>query len=146
MKCPFCHKDTIIVVNSRQAKHNSVWRRRKCLSCNETYTTTEVFSVDALFVVKRNLSRKRFVYEKLFTSILNAVIGGKIRDQGDDAAKAKRMCAVIIEKIIALNSKYIATKEIVRFAYEALAKEDSFYATRYAMYSDFRLRVIKKGK
>ncbi len=145
MKCPFCKSLKTDVINSRKTNDElGVWRRRKCLKCGEIYTTTEYFSHDSLFVVKRNLVRKKFVYEKLFVSIFNAVIGGKIRDQGDDAAKAKRLTREIIDEIMKLKSKYISTKEIVSFAYKILEKENHFFANRYAIYSEFRLGVIKK--
>lgn len=147
MKCPFCKSSKTDVINSRKTSdQRGVWRRRKCLKCKEIYTTTEYFSHDSLFVVKRNLVRKKFVYEKLFVSIFNAVIGGKIRDQGDDAARAKRLTGEIIDEIIKLRSKYVATKEIVTFAYKVLEKENSFFATRYAVYSEFRLKVVDKIK
>ena len=145
MKCPFCKSSKTDVVNSRKTSDSrGVWRRRKCLKCGEIYTTTEYFSHDSLFVVKRNLIRRKFVYEKLFVSIFNAVLGGKIRDQGDDATRAKRLTREIIDEIIKLQSKYVSTKEIVSFAYKILEKENPFFATRYAMYSEFRLSVIKK--
>lgn len=144
MKCPFCKSSKTDVINSRKTSDGvGVWRRRKCLKCEEIYTTTEYFSHDSLFVVKRNLVRKKFVYEKLFVSIFNAVIGGKIRDQGDDASKAKRLTREIINEIIKLRSKYVSTKEIVSFSYKILEKENPFFATRYAMYSEFRLGIIK---
>lgn len=147
MKCPFCKSIKTDVINSRKTNDEvGVWRRRKCLKCGEIYTTTEYFSHDSLFVVKRNLVRKKFVYEKLFVSIFNAVIGGKIRDQGDDAAKAKRLTREIINEIMKLRSKYISTKEIVSFAYRILEKENQFFANRYAIYSEFRLGVIKKAQ
>ncbi len=147
MKCPFCKSIKTEVINSRKTTDEvGVWRRRKCLKCGEIYTTTEYFSHDSLFVVKRNLVRKKFVYEKLFVSIFNAVIGGKIRDQGDDAAKAKRLTREIIDEIMKLRSKYVSTKEIVSFAYKILEKENPFFANRYAIYSEFRLGVIKKAQ
>lgn len=145
MKCPFCKSSKTDVINSRKTSDGvGVWRRRKCLKCCEIYTTTEYFSHDSLFVVKRNLIRKKFVYEKLFVSIFNAIIGGKIRDQGDDASMAKRLTREIIDEIIKLKSKYVSTKEIIYFAYKVLEKENPFFATRYAMYSEFRLGVIEK--
>ncbi len=147
MNCPFCNSSKTDVINSRKTSDgDGVWRRRKCLKCCEVYTTTEYFSHDSLFVVKRNLVRKKFVYEKLFASIFNAVIGGKIRDQGDDAARAKRLTGEIIGEIIKLRSKYVATKEIVAFAYKVLEKENHFFATRYAMYSEFRAKVVFGNK
>lgn len=148
MKCPFCNtlkkQSKTDVINSRKGKSgDEVWRRRQCLTCNEVFTTTEHFSYDSLFVIKRNLTRKRFVYEKLFVSILNAISTGKGRDQGDDAVYAKNITHHVIEKLFEIKSKYISTKDILRATHSCLEKEDSFYALRYAMYSKYRLKVLK---
>lgn len=149
MKCRFCESAGITsrtdVVNSRKGKGGKeVWRRRLCTSCGEVFTTMETFSYDSLFVVKRTMVRKRFVYEKLFVSILNAISAGKGKDQGDDAMKAKHLTEEVIESLLTLHSKIIASKEIIHATHKVLEKEDAFYALRYAMYSTYRAKVLKK--
>lgn len=152
MKCPFCEsaskqtgkQSKTDVINSRKGKDGEeVWRRRQCLVCQEVFTTTERFSYDSLFVVKRNLSRKRFVYEKLLASILNAISAGKGRDQGDDAMLAKRLTHESIQKLFSLKSKYISTKDIMRATHAVLEKQDAFFALRYMMYSTYRMKVLQ---
>ncbi len=134
------------MINSRPGKGgDEVWRRRECLTCHEIFTTSEQFSYDSIFVVKRNLTRKRFVYEKLFASILVAVGAGKGRDQGDDAMKAKRITKVIISRLFLIKSKYISTKDIMHATHTVLEQEDAFFALRYAMYSKYRLKVLKNA-
>jgi transcriptional repressor NrdR len=147
MKCVFCGTGETEVVNSRKGKGESeVWRRRKCETCREIFTTSETFSYDSLFVIKRNLSRRRFVYEKLFASILVAITGGKGSDMGDDAVKAKMVARQIIQDLFLLKSKYVSTKDIIRAAYAALYKENEFFARKYAMYSEYRLRTVQGKK
>jgi transcriptional regulator NrdR family protein len=147
MRCPYCEKSETDVVNSRKGKSGQdVWRRRSCLSCKEIFTTTEGFSYDSLFVVKRNLTRKKFVYEKLFTSILMAVIGGKGTDMGDAAVMAKNITKKVIEDIFLLKSKYVSTKEIIQYSYHQLSLENDFFAHKYATYSPYRLYVIQGKK
>ncbi len=41
MKCPKCGGDTT-VFNTRPRPNNTVWRRRKCLDCDERTTTREM--------------------------------------------------------------------------------------------------------
>lgn len=145
MKCVFCNHKGTDVINSRKGKGGSdVWRRRKCLSCKEVFTTEEVPAYTSFFVVKRNLTRKRFVYEKLFASILYAVSGGKDRDMGTDALLARDITKEVIKKLMTFSSKYISTKEIIIDTYKALHKKDTFFASRYAMYSAHRMKVIEK--
>lgn len=147
MKCPFCTKlhkkvDTE-VINSRKGKSDQeVWRRRKCLYCNEIFTTTETFSYDSWFVVKRNLTRKRFIYEKLFSSILHSTEGGKGSDRGDEALYAKKVTKMVIDEIFNFKNSYFSTKDIIRITHSILVKEDQFFAQRYAMYSAYRLKTI----
>lgn len=147
MKCVFCSKGETDVINSRKGKGEfEVWRRRKCLTCGEVFTTSETFSYDSLFVVKRNLIRRRFVYEKLFASILVAITGGKGSDMGDDAVRAKGVARRVIGRLLLHNSKYVSTKDIIRAAYDELAKEHEFFARKYAMYSEFRMKTVQGRK
>lgn len=147
MNCPFCKKGKTEVINSRKGKgDHEVWRRRECSKCGEVFTTDESFSYDSWFVVKRNLTRKRFVYEKVFVSILNAISAGKGKDQGDDAMLAKKIVGEVVEKLFEFKSKYVSTKDIIRVSHERLQKEDSFFALRYAMYSEYRMKVLQAKK
>ena len=144
MKCSYCRKGKTEVINSRKGKSDhEVWRRRKCPKCNEVFTTKEVFSYDSWFVVKRNLTRKRFLYEKLFVSVLNAISTGKGRDQGDDALSAKKLTEVVLFRLFELKSKYFSTKDVIRITHAVLEKENTFFALRYAMYSKYRSQTIK---
>jgi transcriptional repressor NrdR len=149
MKCIFCKQSETDVINSRKGKgEHEVWRRRKCLSCKEVFTTSENFAYDSLFVVKRNMTRKRFVYEKLFTSILDAVSGGKGHDRGDDAVLAKKIIKQVVADLFKHASKYLSSQDIIRSVYGLLEKEDAFFALKYASYSAYRLATVqgKKGK
>jgi transcriptional regulator NrdR family protein len=144
MKCPYCKKNKTEVVNSRSAKGGEeVWRRRLCPVCKEVFTTREQVSASAWMVVKRNLSRRRFVYEKLYASLLAAVGNGKHRDQGDDALLAKRLAEEVLVDLRTIQSKYISTKDIIRACYKALLEEDQFFALRYKMYASYRTQVLK---
>jgi transcriptional repressor NrdR len=144
MKCPYCKKGDTEVANSRKGKGDtSVWRRRKCLKCKEVFTTNEVFSYDSLFVIKRNLTRRRFVYEKLLASILMSITGGKGSDMGDDALKARDIAHKVIEDLFLLKSKYVSTKDIIHATHKELEKVHEFFARKYAMYSEYRMKVLK---
>jgi transcriptional repressor NrdR len=151
MKCSFCESVGKVsktdVINSRQGKGGKeVWRRRQCLSCKGIFTTTECFSYGNIFVVKRNLIRKRFVYEKLFTSIVDAVTGGKGSDRGDEAVLAKEVVQKVLKKLLSFESNYISSKDIIRATYEVLVTKNQFFAMRYMTYSDFRLQTLSVSK
>lgn len=57
---------------------------------------------------------------------------------------AKRLTKESIQKLFSIKSKYISTKDILRATHSVLEKEDTFFALRYAMYSAYRMKVLKQ--
>ena len=144
MKCIYCEHKQTSVVNSRKGKgQEDVWRRRSCEGCKQVFTTSESFSYDSLFVVKRNLTRKRFMYEKLFASILMSTLGEKDTDMGDMATFSKQITEKVVKDLFLFNSKYVSTKDIIKSTYHQLSLSNDFFAKKYAMYSRYRLYVIQ---
>jgi len=144
MKCIYCANRKTEVINSRGIKGGTLtWRRRRCPNCAKIFTTKESGIADNLFVIKRNGSRQRFIYEKLFVSIFTVVNAGKYRDNGNDAKLAKKISARILKKLFAAaEGKDIKSKILIALAYDELKKVHRSYADRYITYSDYRLKVI----
>lgn len=144
MKCIYCKRKKTQVVNSREIKKGLMtWRRRLCTNCGNIFTTKESAVADNLFVLKRNNSKQRFVYEKLFASVFVSVNNRKNSDNGDDAKLTKRIVESIIEKVFSNSrNKTISSKTIVQVIYKELKKIDRSYADRYASYSNFRLKTL----
>ena len=114
----------------------------KNLTRVKIFTTKESAIADNLFVIKRNGSRQRFVYEKLFTSIFVVINARKNRDNGDDAKNSKMVADKIIVRMFSThNKKEILSKTIVELAYKELKKLSTAYADSYIAYSDYRFRV-----
>ena len=73
MKCPYCNHERDKVVDSRSCKDGrAVRRRRKCLNCDQRYTTYEYVETVPLSVVKKDNSREPFDRQKVLNGILNA--------------------------------------------------------------------------
>lgn len=73
MVCPFCDQAKTSVVNSRWTRRNNqVWRRRRCESCNRTFTTREVPQLSFLRVKKREGHLEEYVRSKLLVSLLRS--------------------------------------------------------------------------
>lgn len=144
MKCIYCtHKNTE-VVNTRQTPSNKVWRRRKCPTCKEIFTTQEEASLHSFFVIKRNFSKQRFVYEKLFVSLLLSILDGKESDRGDVALYTKKIIDEIMKKYIQENkSKNFTSKEIIIRVFMRLSKENKMWGLRYGLYSVYRKKVLE---
>jgi len=143
MKCIYCNQEKSEVINSRGIKGNSmVWRRRSCLNCKKIFTTKESPIADNLFVLKRNGSRQRFIYEKIFTSIFKVINTGKNRDSGDDAKLAKKISEHVIEKLFSIsNNRVVSSKSIIELVYKELKKINLSFADIYIAYSDYRIGV-----
>ncbi len=147
MKCVYCLQKKTEVANSREIKGGLItWRRRYCPSCKKVFTTKESAMADNLFVLKRNGSRQRFVYEKLFVSIFTVINIGKNKDNGNDAKLAKKISQKIMKKLFAASlNKNIASKTIIELACAELKKTGAAYADRYISYSDYRIKIAASG-
>lgn len=152
MKCTHCSssrglsKKQTEVINSRLSGDGfSVWRRRKCLTCGYVFTTKESYDYESLFVTKRNGARKRFVYEKLFASVLFSVFGGKHGDVGDASLLAKEVTEGVIGKILEKRTRDISSQDIILLTYEELMKCSKFFADKYCFYSEFRMGVVRRS-
>ena len=149
MKCTYCLNKKTEVINSRPMGDGlTTWRRRECPNCGRVFTTRESAKADNLFVIKRNGQRQRFLYEKLFVSIFAAIFVGKNADSGDAAKRAKKIAERVIRKIYASpdGKNAIATSAMIVLVFQELKKIGSSYASQYAHYSDYRLKVALKEK
>lgn len=143
MKCIYCTHKKTEVTNSREIKNGLMtWRRRLCQNCKKIFTTKESAVADNLFVIKRNGSRQRFIYEKLFSSIFVVINARKNRDNGEDAKNTKRVAEKITARMFSVsNQKEILSKTIVELVYKELKKVSTAYADSYISYSDYRFRI-----
>ncbi|MEJ2347889.1 MAG: hypothetical protein P8Y17_01655 [Patescibacteria group bacterium] len=92
MHCPFCGSSQIMVTNSRPTKGDSqIWRRRKCLDCQENFTTYERMNLSHLIVVKKSGKKEKFQRAKLYASIYHSMIDRKNFDKGEASQFAEKI-------------------------------------------------------
>lgn len=94
MKCPFCRAETTDVFNTRPTKFGTqIWRRRRCLSCHESFTTYEAADLGFIKVIKKTGRKERYSRAKLFSGIYGAFLemSGKqnVVDAVTDTIEAK---------------------------------------------------------
>jgi transcriptional regulator NrdR family protein len=144
MKCIYCQQRGTAVTNSRAIAHDTIiWRRRHCDSCGKTFTTRETSVGDNLFVIKRNGSRERFVYEKFFASIYAVIRTGKNSDSGDSAKMAKEITHTVLEQVFKENrGKEVRTSKIIELSYKELRKISRSFAFAYGTYSEYRSKRL----
>ena len=81
MHCPFCLRKTTQVTNSRDTHEGrQTWRRRKCVYCNEVFTTYEVIDLSYVVVIKKTGQTEIFDRMKLFSGIYGATVGLRIEN------------------------------------------------------------------
>ncbi len=135
MKCPFCHNEEMIVLNSRKtSKGYATWRRKRCVRCLEIFTTYEEINLKYIIVVKRDFSKQRFSHHKLYGSILNAFLKIKGIDTGDMAQKAKKHTKKVEEQIVQKKLKEISTKEIFEITVKILSEKNLDATMNYFSY------------
>lgn len=144
MKCIYCRSQKTQVTNSRVLHQDrGTWRRRRCLACGLVFTTRETALADNLFVIKKNKQRQRFMYEKLFTSVLSVLNTKKGSDNGTNAKKSKEITETVIRSILReqLGVRDITTQKLIVTVYHELKRQSQALAQHYIYYSEFRLQV-----
>lgn len=145
MVCPFClHKKTS-VYNSRQtAKLNATWRRRRCESCDRTFTTRESSDPESILQVGTVKRSKPYSRAKLTISILSVC-----DHRTDHGEAAYWLCDTIEQKLYrqAAGTNNTVTKHhITNEVLDVLKRFDAGayvkYLTRYSPNLD--ARTLKK--
>jgi transcriptional repressor NrdR len=127
MKCPYCRSETTDVFNSRPTRFGSqIWRRRRCLSCRESFTTYEAVDLSFIEVTKTSRRHEGYSRAKLYASIYAAFldVDGKqgVIDAVTDTVEAKLLdshtspiASKAIAEIVLQTLKHFNTAAFVRY-------------------------------
>ncbi|HSA05902.1 MAG TPA: transcriptional regulator NrdR [Candidatus Gastranaerophilales bacterium] len=75
MNCPFCSYDKTKVLESRlSCEKTSIRRRRECELCLKRFTTYERVENSSLIVIKKDMTKEKFLREKVLKSMSDACI------------------------------------------------------------------------
>jgi transcriptional repressor NrdR len=138
MKCPYCRQDTTEIYNSRTTRFGTqTWRRRRCLSCHESFTTYEAPDLGFLKVVKKSGKKERYSRAKLYSGIYGAFLSIPRKETTVDAVtdtveaklldtKKRELRSDDIARIVLSTLKHFNTAAFVRFlAYSADLSSDA---------------------
>src|SRR6266568_3130278 len=132
MVCPFClHKKTEVYNSRKTTRLNRLWRRRRCLGCNQEFTTYELIDIGHIIRVGNDTKKTvPFSKSKLLLDL------AKVCDHRQDDA-AYWLAETIEQKLLQLGSKTegIITKTDIR-AY-CLATLKLFDATAFVKYLSY---------
>jgi len=127
MKCPYCRADTTEVYNSRTTKFaTQIWRRRRCQTCHEAFTTYESPDLGFLRVIKKSGKKQRYSRAKLYSVIYGAFLSIPSKEATVDAvtdtveakildAKRREIAAEDIARIVLTTLKHFNTAAFMRF-------------------------------
>lgn len=131
MVCIYCSSETQVTNSRHQKRLNNVWRRRKCLSCGQVFTTTEAASLDrSLLFIDSNQKPHPFVQELLFLSLYNS-----LRHRNNALDEATHLCKSIIGRLLPLIvDGQLQRSDVIKTSCEVLKRFDGPAAVSYLAY------------
>jgi transcriptional repressor NrdR len=137
MKCPFCRSNQTEVYNTRATKSgNQLWRRRRCLSCHEAFTTYEAADLGFLRIRDQNVSRGSYSRARLYAGVASAFdMNGTAPDTID------ALTDTVESKLLELKTRSLDTSQIAATILTTLKHYDTAAFLRYlAGHAELRSR------
>lgn len=131
MVCLYCGHDTQVVNSRPQKRTNSIWRRRKCVSCGNITTSIESIDYSQALRVRRTISGSSILapFER---DLLLLSIHDSLRHRPTAPADATALTTTIITRLHPLIEHAIIEREhIIAVAADVLEKFDPVAATHY---------------
>lgn len=118
-------------MNSRHQKRtNSVWRRRKCLSCGAVFTTLEAVDASQALSVRNQRRYEPFYRDTLLLSVYES-----LRHRKTAITDATALTGTILGRLYPhVQEAVIDRDEIVKATQETLNRFDKAAATSYAAF------------
>ena len=135
MRCPFCKKDQIKVLDTREVKNGwETRRRRECLHCGARFTTYERIEVRPLLVVKKNGEREPYDREKIVKGLLKACEKRPVSAQEIETA-----ADAVETRLFESGNREVRSLTIGELVMAELRRIDKVSYVRFAsVYKDFR--------
>lgn len=134
MRCPYCNEDNTQVVDTRENEEgDTVRRRRRCLGCDNRFTTYERVELQLPLVVKKNGSRVDYSRDKLKSSMMLALRKRPVSTESVELALDR-----IGEKLMQLAEREVPSDRIGELVMRELKKLDKIAYVRFAsVYRNF---------
>lgn len=130
MKCPYCRSIDTEVYNSRVTRHaTQIWRRRRCQTCHEAFTTYETPDLGFLKVKKKSGLKQRYSRAKLYSGIYGAFLSIPQKETTVDAVTDAVEAALLDTK-----RRELSTSEIAAIVLSALKQANLAAFMRFLAY------------
>lgn len=130
MVCIYCSNETRVINSRPQKRLNRVWRRRTCMTCGTTFTSSEAIDLRGSITV-RDISRLQpFQRDKLFMSIHDS-----LKHRKTALSDATSLTDTVISKLYPLMRDAILDKsDIIKITIGILSRFDKAAATMYGAF------------
>ncbi len=135
MKCPYCKENDNRVIDTRDVSDGlSIWRRRKCSSCDSRFTTYERIEESPRKVKKKDNTREDFDREKIRNGIDRACEKRPVSPE-----EVQRIVDEIEREAFERESPEISSREIGDMVMKRLKEVDDVAYIRFAsVYREFK--------
>lgn len=130
MVCIYCGNDTQVINSRLQKRSNAIWRRRKCLKCENVFSTIErVDLAQALRVELTKGNLAPFDRDILFTSIYDS-----LKHRPHPIQDATEITNTIITNLVKSHRAVFSRQEIVQATHKVLQRFDTAASVQYAAF------------
>ena len=127
MVCIYCGNETKVVNSRPQKRLNRVWRRRTCLNCGTTFTSTEAVDLSGSVTVRDIKLLEPFQRDKLLMSIYDS-----LKHRKSALSDATGLTDTVISQLYPLMSDAVIEKTVItEVTSVVLQRFDKAAATHY---------------
>ena len=130
MVCVYCSHETRVGNSRHQKRLNRVWRRRTCIKCGTTFTTSEAVDLSGSITVKHDKRLEPFQRDKLLLSVYES-----LKHRKTALSDATSLTDTIISGLYPLmHSAMIENDQISQVVFAVLERFDKPAAVYYAAF------------
>ena len=128
MRCPYCGAEDSKVIDTSHDSRGGIRRRRKCLKCNERFSSYERAIMATPLVVKKDGTREEFDREKLTRGIRISCAKRPV-----SAADIERLIGEIEATLQTLGKSEVPSRVVGDMVMAGLKELDYIAYIRYAI-------------
>jgi transcriptional repressor NrdR len=128
MRCPYCGAENSKVIDTSHDSRGGIRRRRKCLACNERFSSYERAIMATPLVVKQDGTREEFDREKLTRGIRISCAKRPV-----SAADIERLIGEIEATLQTMGKSEVPSRVVGDMVMAGLKELDHIAYIRYAI-------------